>query len=213
MHLWALTAGAVVEADTLIARCFHAPLSLAQALGRRGHDVPLRITFVSDGLQEVTGDESIRAEKATLVGPCRVIPLEYPHVQCRSIDLAHPGAHTVTMLLNELASGAADAFVAYRNGYRWTPAQLRAPLAPVDDVPRRLRRGGVYLVTGGLGGIGLALAGYLADACVAKLVLVTRSGLPPRHPGTNASAPTRITRSPRASVRCGSWRRPAPRSW
>jgi NAD(P)-dependent dehydrogenase (short-subunit alcohol dehydrogenase family)/acyl carrier protein len=43
-----------------------------------------------------------------------------------------------------------------------------------------LRERGVYLITGGLGGIGLELAEYLARTVQAKLVLVGRSGLPPR---------------------------------
>ena len=83
-------------------------------------------------------------------------------------------------MLNEIHSDTPHQFVALRNGYRWTPAQLRSTLAAVDEVPPRLRQGGVYLITGGLGGIGLTLAGYLAQECAAKLVLVTRSGLPPR---------------------------------
>jgi non-ribosomal peptide synthase protein (TIGR01720 family) len=51
-------------------------------------------------------------------------------------------------------------------------------LGPEGDPPRR--RGGVYLLTGGLGGVGLELAGYLARAGEARLVLVGRSELPPR---------------------------------
>jgi len=38
----------------------------------------------------------------------------------------------------------------------------------------------VYLITGGLGGIGRAMAEYLARHLQAKLVLTSRSGLPPR---------------------------------
>ncbi len=181
VHLWALTEDAMPDADQLIARCFHAPVNLVQSLGRRGHDAPLQITFVSNQLQEVTGAEELCPEKATLIGPCRVIPLEYPHIVCRSIDLMHSMSREVEVLLHELYSGSPDAFVAYRNGYRWTPSHQRSPLDAVDGVPLRLRQGGVYLITGGLGGVGLTLAGYLAEACNAKLALVSRSGLPPRH--------------------------------
>ncbi|MFE0649510.1 SDR family NAD(P)-dependent oxidoreductase [Streptomyces sp. NPDC059534] len=46
--------------------------------------------------------------------------------------------------------------------------------------PTGLRRGGVYLITGGLGGIGLTLAEDLARRVGAKLVLTSRIGLPPR---------------------------------
>ncbi len=43
-----------------------------------------------------------------------------------------------------------------------------------------LRPGGVYLITGGLGGIALGLAEHLAADCGARLVLFGRTGLPPR---------------------------------
>ncbi len=46
-------------------------------------------------------------------------------------------------------------------------------------MPQRLKQGGVYLIAGGLGGIGLSVARYLADTVqAAKLILVSRSGLP-----------------------------------
>lgn len=180
LHLWALTGMETPGLETLLERCFHAPLQLVQSLGRRAHGAPMRLTFVSDNLQEVTGAEPVCAAKATLIGPCRVIPLEYPNIACHSIDIVDMTADATTELLHELAAGAADAFVAYRNGYRWTPGHQRSRPAAVDGIPPRLRHGGVYLVTGGLGGIGLTLAGYLAETCAAKLVLVTRGGLPPR---------------------------------
>ncbi|NJN68208.1 MAG: SDR family NAD(P)-dependent oxidoreductase, partial [Chloroflexaceae bacterium] len=44
----------------------------------------------------------------------------------------------------------------------------------------RLRDGGVYLILGGLGGIGLTLAEHLARTRRARLALVGRSALPPR---------------------------------
>jgi amino acid adenylation domain-containing protein len=180
LHLWALTGIETPDLEVLVERCFHAPLKLVQSLGRRAHDAPLRLTFVSDNLQEVTGAEVICAAKATLIGPCRVIPLEYPNVACRSIDVVDLAPDATEGLLRELEADVPDAFVAYRNGYRWTPGHLQSPPAALDGVPPRLRHGGVYLVTGGLGGIGLTLAGYLAETCAAKLVLVTRGGLPPR---------------------------------
>ena len=48
---------------------------------------------------------------------------------------------------------------------------------PAGELPR-LRRGGAYLITGGLGGIGLELAEYLARSYQAKLLLISREGLP-----------------------------------
>ncbi len=70
--------------------------------------------------------------------------------------------------------------VALRGRHRWT--QIFEPLC-LDHQERpvpRLRAGGVYLITGGLGGIGLAMAEHLARTVQAKLVLTSRTELPPR---------------------------------
>ena len=80
----------------------------------------------------------------------------------------------------ELLSGREDQFVAFRKGRRWLPTleHLRVE-APLEAVPR-LKEGGVYLITGGVGGIGFAFAQYLYEKYNARLVLVGRSALPPR---------------------------------
>ena len=83
-------------------------------------------------------------------------------------------------LLEEAAAAPPDSQVAYRGPYRWVPAFPPAPLPPVSGRPARLRPAGTYLITGGMGGMGLALAEYLAETVQAKLVLVGRSELPPR---------------------------------
>ncbi|MFT2016600.1 SDR family NAD(P)-dependent oxidoreductase [Streptomyces sp. 796.1] len=59
------------------------------------------------------------------------------------------------------------------------PAATERPAGNPTE-PGPLRPGGVYLVTGGLGGIGLAMAERLARDSRAKLVLFGRTGLPPR---------------------------------
>jgi phthiocerol/phenolphthiocerol synthesis type-I polyketide synthase E len=64
------------------------------------------------------------------------------------------------------------------------PTTTSAPVPVSAPAPSRLRQGGVYLLTGGLGGIGLELAGYLAREARAKLVLVSRTPLPRRGHGT-----------------------------
>jgi NAD(P)-dependent dehydrogenase (short-subunit alcohol dehydrogenase family)/acyl carrier protein len=58
---------------------------------------------------------------------------------------------------------------------RYEPARFPAQ----DGPPSRLREKGVYLITGGLGGIGLAIAEHLAKCVSARLVLVARTPLDP----------------------------------
>ncbi len=86
------------------------------------------------------------------------------------------------LLISELLSPAEDSIVAYRHGRRFTqafePVSLRAP---IEDQRLALRRQGVVLITGGLGGMGLVLAHDLAQHYAARLILTSRRGLPPRN--------------------------------
>ncbi|OKK15619.1 hypothetical protein AMK16_27315 [Streptomyces sp. CB00455] len=74
--------------------------------------------------------------------------------------------------LAELAAGVPDAEVRYEAGRRTVREILPTP-AP--DHPARLRERGVYLITGGLGGVGLSLARHLARTVRARLVLCGRT--------------------------------------
>ncbi|MFN8500615.1 SDR family NAD(P)-dependent oxidoreductase [Kouleothrix sp.] len=165
---------------------FYSLLWLAQALGDQPSAGPLRLVVVSNQLHEVTGDELLLPEQAALLGPCQAIPLEYPQIACWSVDveLFEPGDQRRERLLDqlvaELAGRSSDAPVAYRGAQRGVRALEPLRIGPAPLPNSRLRERGVYLITGGLGAIGLALAEELARAVQARLVLLGRTGLPER---------------------------------
>jgi NAD(P)-dependent dehydrogenase (short-subunit alcohol dehydrogenase family)/acyl carrier protein len=70
--------------------------------------------------------------------------------------------------------------VALRGSRRWVQGYAPVPLPAPADPGAGLRERGVYLVTGGLGGVGISLAAHMAERARARLVLVSRSSLPPR---------------------------------
>ena len=185
IHLWGVTAGAGPEPpEQAYDRGFYSLLFLAQALGEHYLHAPVDIVVVASQAQHVADGETICPEKATVLGPCNVIPQEHPHIRCRSVDILLPGAGTwqeqrlIDQLLAEIAASVDDT-VAYRGQQRWVQTFEAAPLLASESAAR-LREGGVYLITGGLGGIGLALAEYLARTVRAKLVLSGRSAFPGR---------------------------------
>ncbi|HEX6291074.1 MAG TPA: SDR family NAD(P)-dependent oxidoreductase [Herpetosiphonaceae bacterium] len=165
---------------------FYSLIALAQALGAQDLAQPVRITMVTNNMQRVGGEPMLEPEKATALGPCNVIPQEYPHITCRSVDLLlpQPGSWHETRLLDHLlaecSASASDPLVAYRDHRRWVQDVAAVRLERPAEGASGLRPGGVYLITGGLGGIGLELAEHLARTVQAKLVLTSRSGLPPR---------------------------------
>ncbi len=184
-HCWSLDAP---EAATSAAESFrhqqdvgfYSLLRLAQALASSTVTQPVQLEVVSVGLFEVTASETLLPERVTVLGPARVIPQELPNVACRTVDLEVPEAadhdSLAERLIAELAAPApALATVAYRGGRRWVQKFLPWPLAEpsAEEVP--LRRGGVYLITGGLGHVGRDLARYLITELDARVVLTGRS--------------------------------------
>jgi acyl transferase domain-containing protein/acyl carrier protein len=190
LHLWSVTRendapsfGAVERMQEL---SFYSLLYVAQALGERSLPRPLQMMVVANNLHDVSGEEELHPEKATLLGPCRVIPQEYANVHCRSIDIVWPSergknaTNVVDQILGESLATSSSTIVAYRGRHRWVQSYEPVQLETLPMQKVALRQGGTYLITGGLGGIGLALAEYLAQSVQAKLVLVGRTALPDR---------------------------------
>jgi acyl transferase domain-containing protein/acyl carrier protein len=171
---------------------FYSLIFLAQALNEQGIASPIQIGVVSSDVHRVTNEEVLCPEKATVLAACKAIPQECPHIRCRNIDIAISPKSSrfkeelTDHLLAELLVESSDTVVAYRGAQRWTqtfkPVRLESPA----NIPL-LRDRGVYLITGGLGHIGLELAEVLARTAKARLVLVGRSGLPPREDWTTRS--------------------------
>jgi acyl transferase domain-containing protein len=152
-------------------RVFYPLLSLAQALARIGSAAPVNV--ISSGAWAVTGDEAIEPAKAMLAGICRIAPMEHPGMRWRNIDVA-PGEHTAGQIVAECGAETLDPIVAYRGRRRWTESAEPLPTS-TDRSLTLLRPRGVYLITGGLSGIGWTLAGFLAREYQARLILVSRS--------------------------------------
>ncbi len=160
---------------------FFSLLCLAKALSAHLPNDQVRIDIVSTDLQVVTGEEKVRPEKATLLGACKVISQDIPHLSCRSIDVRLlpgecPSDDLVDQLLAEFTSETTESPVAYRCEYRWVQSFEPVKLETAPKIPFKSK--GVYLITGGLGGIGLTIAEHLARSVNARLVLTGRSESP-----------------------------------
>ena len=122
---------------------------------------------------DVTGVEPVDPVKAALHGAVRTLAEEAPELRCRLLDIADPVVEN--QLAAEIRHGA-DPVVALRGPGRWL--RVERPLDVADAAPP-IRRGGVYLLTGGTGGLGRSVAKALATTGLRPhLVLVSRSGLP-----------------------------------
>jgi len=142
--------------------------------------VRFNLLILTAGAFDVSGTESIVPDHAILAGIGKVIPKELSHVACRVVDLeltAGP-AQAADDVLRELDQAYCDPVSAYRGGRRWAQdvERLRITAAMAQGAP--LREKGVYLIIGGLGGIGLSLGRFLARKYGARLVLSGRTAPP-----------------------------------
>ncbi len=156
---------------------------------------PIDVMVLTHGAQDVLGNEELRAEQATLLGLSLVVSEEFPHIRCRSVDISlhHPppsdrddsaatGALTNAIsdvIRREWRQPWAQAAVAYRYGHRWVQSFEHISVAGISGEPG-FREGGAYLITGGLGTIGLDLAHHLVARHHAHVVVTGRTQLPPR---------------------------------
>lgn len=184
VHLWSLDAAS--SFDDVQGVGAYSVLALTQALMAIRPAKAVDMTIVTRGAWRVTGSEVLVPAQATVGGLAKVIPQE-SDVRCFQVDVEplHDGSSPpVDTLAAQLCAEAGlhgpdrQHEVALRGMQRWVRhyQAARHPHKPV----RALRQGGVYLITGGLGNIGLALADHLARTVQARLVLVTRSAVPPR---------------------------------
>ncbi|HKE58548.1 MAG TPA: amino acid adenylation domain-containing protein [Pyrinomonadaceae bacterium] len=179
VHLWSLNG--FTNFNSAQETGFFSLLNLAKATSKLKAAGDLRIDVITSGIQEVSGAEVLQPEKATVLGACKVIGQEFANLTCRNIDVEvslRSSQQLTEQLLREVTANTHEAAVAYRGAHRWL--RLYEPVQLAPDVKGKLRRHGVYLITGGLGNIGFALAEHLAGGVQAKLVLVSRKALPPQ---------------------------------
>ncbi len=134
----------------------------------------IQLLVLTGGAFDVSGDEPIVPAQAILAGIGKVIPKELGHVSCRVVDLdtRTDPLRAANDVRRELDEASGDVVVAYRTGRRWRQDVERLRLTTVDAP---LREHGVYLITGGHGGIGRSLATFLAREYKARLVLSGRT--------------------------------------
>jgi amino acid adenylation domain-containing protein/FkbM family methyltransferase len=156
-------------------------LFLTQALvGVRGPERSTGLLVISSHTQPVAPQDPLAYEKTPLLGLIKAIPQEMPQLDCRHLDLPvdRPEDNAAHVLCELRTCG--DREVAYRDGRRMVPRLEKAAWHPEGRRPLPLRQGGLYLLSGGLGGIGVEVARYLLERYQARLVLLGRTPLPDR---------------------------------
>ena len=177
------------EQDAALTLRFYSLFYLAQILAARKSlsRRPCRILVLGEGSRLVNPGDRPDPWGALAHGSVRIIGQELQPVRCNHLDLeagwqAEINEDWIHRIIAEGLEQNPDLHLAYRGGQRFVLDYKPTRLQDTPDSLKRLKPGGPYLVTGGLGGIGLKMAEFLAGRCGGNIVLTTRRPVPERHP-------------------------------
>ncbi|HEX4164567.1 MAG TPA: SDR family NAD(P)-dependent oxidoreductase [Bryobacteraceae bacterium] len=162
-----------------------AAMSLVQALEEESSAAPVELNVVCDRAYSVFGEPISSPACSALNAFWRVATLECRNLKSRIIDVDLNSNKEVAVehVLRELQHRTHHETIAYRGTGRWqqTYEPIRIEHLPTirsSDRKIMLRPGGTYLITGGLGGVGLVLARHIARETQGRVVLTSRTPLP-----------------------------------
>jgi amino acid adenylation domain-containing protein len=200
LHLWTVTTEERFRSETNRfhhneERGYFTLIGLAQGLMALAERPDVRIVAVTNGALGVRGEEVRFPAKALLLGPLGTLPREDPRIHCCAIDVEVPLGARRALLLPSMLASAHDSLlellvpeVAARDPGVYALRGKRLFARRVESLPGSslvsgaplAQSGGSYLVAGGFGGIGHAIARELASRGAKRLVLLGRTPLPDR---------------------------------
>ena len=115
--------------------------------------------------------------QSSLWGMGRVISIEHPEFKCKMIDLDTTDSSVYEELLDEIKSESDEDQVVFKDEQRYVLRLKKNEIKKDDKILTnlKLKSSGCYLITGGIGGIGLFIAKWMISNGAKCLILVGRS--------------------------------------
>ena len=138
------------------------------------------IDVITGNTEQLPGEAVINPLNSTIGGLFKVAPQEYPELNIKHIDInVSDVARVADNVVTELLCKNRPNSLVLRGNKRWEKKFEPQPLQQNDYSAFKLKDAGVYVITGGLGNIGLLLADYISRQYTGtKLVLLGRSQFP-----------------------------------
>ncbi|EGJ28343.1 MULTISPECIES: type I polyketide synthase [Moorena] len=151
-------------------------LYLVQALVSNSQSSIVPLWLVTQGTQNVEENEpKLAVQQAPVWGLSRVIALEHPELKCRRVDLdqTRNSLEALEALGKELLNPDDEDQIAIRGGVRYSARLARRTQKSISEQEQQIAFGteGSYLLTGGLGALGLEVAQWMVKQGARHIVL------------------------------------------
>ncbi|MBW1749730.1 MAG: SDR family NAD(P)-dependent oxidoreductase, partial [Deltaproteobacteria bacterium] len=182
LHLWGIdlrsnqdTTALTLEADQ--ETCCRPVLDIVRTLSAAGESSLPRLWLVTRGAQPVADNSALcAAAQAPIWGLGKVVALEHPEIWGGLVDLdPHETPSDAERLFEEIWQPVNEDHIAFRGGQRYTARLTRTKLPRLAEDAFRLQPDATYLITGGLGALGLEVAQWMVAKNAHNLVLIGRS--------------------------------------
>ena len=182
IHLWSLSTphpsvDKTVTADAIQMPGTNSVLYLVKSLAKRLASMP-RLWLVTRGAQAVNSDEPIAVEQSALWGLAKVIGFELPALKCIRVDLDRKQsvAEAIPDLIKQISVDDREDEIAFRAGRRFVLRLLPFTCKTSSQTQSvSLRADSTYLITGGMGSLGIRTAKWMVQRGARHLVLLGRS--------------------------------------
>ncbi|EAU64730.1 hypothetical protein STIAU_2622, partial [Stigmatella aurantiaca DW4/3-1] len=176
IHLWSLDSTSNEHPEHALQLGSQSALYLAQAVVRQGWTHTPKLWLVTRGAHAVSQDDSLSVSQAPLWGFGRALSLEHPELQTTLVDVLSSDAPSQAQSLwAELGASDGETQVAWRSDSRHLARLVRGSYDSLGGEPVSFHPEASYLLTGGLGGLGLSVAKWMVSKGAKHLVLLGRS--------------------------------------
>jgi myxalamid-type polyketide synthase MxaE and MxaD len=203
VHLWSLdvpppkeTSVALLNAAQTLG-CGSALMLVQELVRMESPDLP-RLWLITQGAQ-AAGETlaPLSVAQSPLWGLGRVIAQEHPAFWGGLVDL-EPGTSlsdaAARPLWEEISRGDGEGQLAFRHGVRYVGRLVRQRPSSAQTHPFEWRADGSYLISGGLGDLGLSVARWMVEQGARRLILLGRTQLPPRSNWNSVETGSRLNR-------------------
>ena len=158
---------------------FYNLIYLVQAYGKLGISKKTELNIVTNNLFEVVGGEVLYPDKAPLLAISKIIPVEYDTFSNKFIEFSlfdNINNQLVNNIVEEIIDHSNEKIIALRGKKKWIQKFKSVDLAGNIAGNTLIKERGIYLITGGTGGMGSSISRYLANQFNATVIVVSRSG-------------------------------------
>ncbi|MBA2656825.1 MAG: amino acid adenylation domain-containing protein [Tatlockia sp.] len=191
IHFWPMNqskASSELLNDSCLYHTLFSGLFLAQAFYKK-KDVSISCLMVTNQLQKVLGTETIIPLTSSVLSLCRVLSLENKNCRFNNIDIDYKlpltsltiyAKHILKNVLTSLnePNSKEENQIAYRHNYSWKPSFQTLKFSENKSEQVLIQKKNTYLITGGLGAMGLTIAEWIATKVPTTLVLLSRTSFP-----------------------------------